>query len=78
MHKTMEFWNKLPKYKRPPCKDFNNFNNAFQDPLAEANYHVLICLFYCLNILEKNLSGKPVTPFICTELKTLMKSDTMW
>ena len=32
----IEFWNKLPKYKQPSCKRFDNVKKAVTDPLSEA------------------------------------------
>ena len=32
----IKFWNKLPKYKQPSCKRFDNVKKAVTDPLSEA------------------------------------------
>ena len=75
MYQIIEFLNKLPKQSQPSCKSLNNFNNAFQDSLAEVKSP-----FFSFNCsiaepcLRKFQSNKPMTHFIYTELKSLIKN----
>ena len=43
----IEFWNKLPKYKQPSCKSFDNVKT---DPVSEAKISCLVLFFSLPNL----------------------------
>ena len=71
----IEFWNKLPKYKQPSCKSFDNVKKAVTDPLSEAKISCFsfIC-FLAEPYLKKFQADKPMVSFIYTELKSLLRN----
>ena len=49
MQSIIGFWNKLPKYKQPSCKRFNNVEKAVTDPLSEAK---ILCFNFICSLVE--------------------------
>ena len=63
----IEFWNKLPKYKQPSCKSFDNVKKAVTDPLSEAKISCFSFIFFLAEpYLKKFQTDNPMVSFIYT------------